>query len=67
MTYQFIVRDSQTLCMDGYPIQVIRKAPASYHVVVEGKTVAKVITLNTAKQLAVSQAKEIDVFMERAP
>lgn len=59
---EFIARDNRTLCMDGYPIQVVRHNASSYEVIVEDVTAWRGITLETAKSAACKYADDLDVF-----
>ena len=64
---QFIVRDECTLCVDGYPIQIIRHNARSYEVLVDGVSSWLGITLNAAKEVAMDFASDLDVFAPAPP
>lgn len=58
----WLIRNECTLCLDGYPIQIIRHNARSYEVTCEGLTASRTVTLAMAKLDAQRLAEDLDAF-----
>jgi hypothetical protein len=65
MTCRWIRKDDETLCLDGYPIQIKRRAPGEVYlfaVLLEGHERMVTATLGMAKMDAERLATELAEF-----